>query len=78
MTGPILNDAIDPPQMQELDGRILPFCLVLSEDLSLCMITDDLDVDEGSNIELLGPEHRHLGGLVEEAMCEVEMVVNWL
>jgi hypothetical protein len=25
------------------------------------MITDDLDVDEGPNVELLGPEHRHLG-----------------
>jgi hypothetical protein len=49
---------------------------VLSKDLSLRMVTDDLDVDEASDIELLGPEHRHPGDIVEEAIGEVEMIVD--
>jgi len=40
------------------------------------MIPDDLDVDEASDIELLGPEHRHPDDLVKEAIGEVEMVVD--
>jgi hypothetical protein len=76
MTRSIINVAIDPPQVRDGRGRILPFGLVLSKDLSLCMITDDLDVDEASDIELLGPEHRHPGDLVEEGIGEVEMIVN--
>jgi hypothetical protein len=76
MTRSIINVAIEPPQMQDGRGRILPFRLVLSKDLSLGVITDDLDVDEASNIELLGPEHRHPGDMVEEAIGEVEMIVD--
>jgi hypothetical protein len=75
MTRSIVNVAIEPPQMRDGRGRILPFRLVRSKDLSLRMITDDLDVDEASNIELLGPEHRHPGDLVEEAIGEVKMIV---
>jgi hypothetical protein len=78
MTRSIINVAIDPPQVRDGSGRILPFCLVLSKDLSLCMITDDLDVDEASDIELLGPKHRHPDDSVEEAIGdgEVEMIVD--
>jgi hypothetical protein len=75
MTRSIINVAIDPPQVRDGGGRILPFCLVLSEYLSLCMITDDLDVDKASDIELLGSEHRHPDDLVEEAIGDVEMIV---
>jgi len=45
---------------------------MLSEDLSFCMVADDFDVNEASQIELLGSKHRHfedLGGcdaLIEE------------
>lgn len=35
---------------------------MLGEDLSLGMITNDLDVDKAPNIEPLGSEHRHLEG----------------
>ena len=76
MTRSIINVAIDPPQVRDGSGRILPLCLVLSKDLSLCVVTDDLDVDEASDIELLGPEHRHPGDLVEEAIGQVEMIVD--
>jgi len=40
----------------------IPLRLVLSEDLSLGVITDDLDVDEAAQVELLGSEHGHDGG----------------
>lgn len=76
MARSIVTVAIDPPQVRGGSGRILPFRLVLSKDLSLRMITDDLDVDEASDIELLGPEHRHPGDLVEEAIGDVEMIVD--
>jgi hypothetical protein len=35
---------------------------MLCEDLSLGVIADDLDVDEAAQVQLLGPEHRHLVG----------------
>jgi hypothetical protein len=56
-------------------GRISPFRLVLSKDFSLCVITDDLDVDEASDIELLGPEHRHPGDLVEEGRDDCRLLL---
>lgn len=47
------------PQIQitregSLPGN-LPFRLVRLIDLSLRMVTNDLDVDKGTNVELLGP-----------------------
>jgi hypothetical protein len=76
MTRSIITIAIDSPRVRNERSRILPFSLVFSEDLSLCMITDDLDVDEASDIELLGPEHRHPDDLLEKAIGEVEMIVD--
>ena len=32
------------------------------KDLALCVVADDLDVDEGPYVELLRSEHRHIGG----------------
>jgi hypothetical protein len=40
----------------------IPLRLVLSKDLSLGMITEDLDIDEAAQVELLGSEHGHDGG----------------
>lgn len=49
-----------------LEGRlglgIIPLCFVLGEDLSLGMITENLDINKASQIEFLGPEHRHICG----------------
>jgi hypothetical protein len=76
MTRSIINVAIDPLQVRDGRGRILPFRLVLSKDLPLRMVADDLDVDEASDIKLLGPEHRHPGDMVEEAISDVEIAVD--
>lgn len=38
----------------------IPLGLILSKDLSLGMVADDLDVNEASQVELFRSEHRHL------------------
>lgn len=43
-------------------AECVPLGLVLGKDLPLGVVADDLDVDEGTNVQLLRPEHRHLGG----------------
>lgn len=45
----------------------IPLRLILLEDLSLRVVSNDLDVDETAQIELLRPEHRHVGN--ETARC---------
>lgn len=46
---------------QEACERI-PFRLVLSKDLALCVVANVADLDEASDIELGGAELRHNGG----------------
>jgi hypothetical protein len=53
----------------------IPFRLVLSENLALGMVADYLDVDKTTKVELLGPEHRHVGGL-QRAYCGVQNAKN--
>lgn len=36
---------------------------MLGEDLSLGVVTDDLDIDEAAQVELLGSKHGHDGGI---------------
>lgn len=38
----------------------IPLSLMLGEDLPLGVVADDLDVDEASEVELIGPEHGHI------------------
>jgi hypothetical protein len=45
------------------DGVLVPRGLILCKDLSLGMVADDPDVDEGSQVELLGSEHGHVDGV---------------
>lgn len=50
----------------------LPLSFVLVEDLALGVVTDRLDVDEAPDVELLGPEHRHLerrARLLARSLC---------
>lgn len=42
-----------------------PLGLVRGKDLPLGVVANDLDVEEAPNVELLRPEHRHLGGWPE-------------
>lgn len=44
-------------------GGSIPLCLVFCENLSLGVVSNDLDVDEASKVQLLRPEHRHVGEL---------------
>jgi len=40
----------------------IPFRLVLSEDLALCVVANGADLGEAANVELCGAELRHDGG----------------
>lgn len=57
------------------DGAFVPLGLVLCEDLSLGVVTDDPDVNESSQVELLGSEHRHRDG-VEVLRVQDSMIVT--
>jgi len=37
----------------------IPFCLVLLKDLSLSVVSQNSDIDEAAQVELLGPELSH-------------------
>lgn len=37
----------------------VPFCLVLLKDLSLGVVSENSDIDEAAQVELLGPELSH-------------------
>lgn len=46
-------------------SQSLSLGLVFCENLSLGVVSNDLDVDKASKVELLRPEHRHVGDGVE-------------
>ncbi len=55
-----------------VEEECIPLWLMLCKDLSLGVIADDFDVDEAAQVQLLGPEHRHL----EYGSCAILNVVN--
>lgn len=46
-----------------------PLGLKLGKRLALGVITDDAGIDVAANIQLLGPEHRHLGRRCAGRIC---------
>lgn len=48
-----------------------PLGLELGVHLSLGVVPNRLDVDEAADIELLGPEHRHVGRLIWGGACRL-------
>lgn len=44
-------------------GGVVPLSLVFCEDLALGVVAHDLGVNEATQIQLFGSEHRHVGGM---------------
>ncbi len=69
-------------QILESWWKGIPLCLVLCKDLSLRMVSNDLNIDEATKVQFLRPEHRHVGSfrwnraLIEEVQRMLVVIVD--